>query len=149
MKFNLQLPTDRVKFREQFGTAEAVMEMSNAAETHGYDAVFVTEHPIPQDEWMRTGGHHALDPFVALSFAAAGTRTLRLQTNLCVIPYRNPFITAKAVATLRLAPAPSAARALSSASRASTRSRRSSGSTPCSRSTISAFSYAVSTGIRL
>ncbi|NRA00419.1 MAG: LLM class F420-dependent oxidoreductase [Myxococcales bacterium] len=100
MKFNLQLPTDRVKFREQFGTAEAVMEMSNAAETHGYDAVFVTEHPIPQDEWMRTGGHHALDPFVALSFAAAGTRTLRLQTNLCVIPYRNPFITAKAVATL-------------------------------------------------
>jgi probable F420-dependent oxidoreductase len=49
---------------------------------------------------MRSGGHHALDPFVALAFAAAATARLRVQTNLCVVPYRNPFLTAKAVATL-------------------------------------------------
>ena len=100
MRFTLQLPTDRVEFGAEFGTAEAVMEIARAAENAGYDSVFVTEHPIPEDEWMRTGGHHALDPFVALAFAAAATTTLRVQTNLCVIPYRNPFMTAKAVATL-------------------------------------------------
>ncbi len=100
MRFNLQLPTDRVEFGAEFGTAEAVMEIARAAEDAGYESIFVTEHPIPEDEWMRTGGHHALDPFVALAFAAAATTTLRVQTNLCVVPYRNPFMTAKAVATL-------------------------------------------------
>ena len=100
MRFSLQLPTDRVALGAEFGSAEAVMEMARAAEEHGYDAVYVTEHPIPSDDWMRTGGHHALDPFVALAFAAAATCRLRLQTNLCVVPYRNPFLTAKSVATL-------------------------------------------------
>jgi probable F420-dependent oxidoreductase len=100
MRFSLQLPTDRVTLGAEYASAEAVMEMARAAEEHGYDAVYVTEHPIPSDDWMRTGGHHALDPFVALAFAAAATRRLRLQTNLCVVPYRNPFLTAKSVATL-------------------------------------------------
>jgi len=100
MRFSLQLPTDRVALGAEFGSAEAVMEMARAAEDHGYDAVHVTEHPIPSDAWMSSGGHHALDPFVALAFAAAATTRLRLQTHLCVVPYRNPFLTAKAVATL-------------------------------------------------
>ncbi len=76
------------------------MEIARAAERAGFDAVFVTEHPIPEREWMESGGHHALDPFVALSFAAAATGTLRLLTNLCVVPYRNPFLLAKSVASL-------------------------------------------------
>jgi alkanesulfonate monooxygenase SsuD/methylene tetrahydromethanopterin reductase-like flavin-dependent oxidoreductase (luciferase family) len=41
-----------------------------------------------------------LDPLVALSFAAAATNTLRLHTNLFVLAYRNPFVSAKGVATL-------------------------------------------------
>jgi probable F420-dependent oxidoreductase len=60
----------------------------------------VTEHPFPVDDWLATGGHHALDPFVALSFAAAATTRVRLFTYLCVLPYRNPFLTAKAAASL-------------------------------------------------
>ncbi len=81
-------------------TGDAIAEMSRAAESAGFDAVFVTEHPFPEKSWMDTGGHHALDPFVALSFAAAATTRVRLQTHLCVLPYRNPFLTAKAVASL-------------------------------------------------
>jgi probable F420-dependent oxidoreductase len=100
VKISLGLPTSRVDKPGEFGTGEAVMEMARAAEAAGFDAVYVTEHPMPPDAWMATGGHHALDPFVALSFAAAATARLRLQTNLCVLPYRNPFLTAKAVASL-------------------------------------------------
>jgi probable F420-dependent oxidoreductase len=37
---------------------------------------------------------------VALSFVAANTTTLRLQTHLLIAAYRNPFMAAKAVATL-------------------------------------------------
>ncbi len=100
MRFSLRLPTERVDPPGEFLSAEGVATVARAAEALGYDAVFVTEHPIPEDSWLATGGHHALDPFVALSFAAAATTRLRLQTNLCVVPYRSPFLTAKAVASL-------------------------------------------------
>jgi len=58
--------------------------------------VFVTEHPFPENGWLSTGGHHALDPFVALTWAAAATTRLRVLTNLCVVPYRNAYLLAKA-----------------------------------------------------
>lgn len=100
MKFSLQLPTDRVGKLEEFGTAEAIAEIAAATEKAGFDATFVTEHPFPSDEWLASGGHHALDPFVSLAIAASATRTIRLHTNILVLAYRNPFLTAKAVASL-------------------------------------------------
>lgn len=100
MRFSLQLPTDRVELGGELVSGEAVAEMARAAEAGGFDACFVTDHPFPADRWMQAGGHHALDPFVALSFAAAATRSLRLQTHVLVLPYRNPFLTAKAAASL-------------------------------------------------
>lgn len=62
--------------------------------------MYVTERPFPEAKWLAHGGHHAIDPFIGLSFAAAVTSRLRLQTNLTVLAYRNPFLTAKAIATL-------------------------------------------------
>lgn len=100
MKFSLQLPTDRVEQLDQFGTAEAIAEIAAATEAAGYDACFVTEHPFPTDEWLGSGGHHALDPFVSLAIAASTTRSLLLHTNILVLAYRNPFLTAKAIASL-------------------------------------------------
>jgi probable F420-dependent oxidoreductase len=43
---------------------------------------------------------HTHDPFVALSFAAAATKKLRLGTGICLIPERDPIVTAKEVASL-------------------------------------------------
>ena len=84
----------------EFLTQEALAEVARAAEAAGFDALAVTEHPMPNDEWLAGGGHDALDPFVALSFAAAATTRIQLLTNLTVVPYRNPFMLAKAAATL-------------------------------------------------
>jgi probable F420-dependent oxidoreductase len=100
LQFSLQLPTDRVEQLEEFGTAAAITELAAAIEVAGYDACFVTEHPFPADEWLGSGGHHALDPFVSLGLAASATSSLRLHTNILVLAYRNPFLTAKAVASL-------------------------------------------------
>ena len=100
MKFSLQLPTDRVENLAEFGTAEAIAEIAKATEAAGFDASFVTEHPFPTDEWLSSGGHHALDPFVSLAVAASATTSLLLHTNILVLAYRNPFLTAKAVASL-------------------------------------------------
>ena len=96
MKVSLGLPSHQVG--GELATADGIAEVSKAAETAGFDAVFVTDHPFPSDRWLATGGHHALDPFVALSFAAAATTRLRLHTNLLVLAYRNPFHSAKAIA---------------------------------------------------
>jgi probable F420-dependent oxidoreductase len=100
VKISLGLPTHRVDRPSEFLVAESVMDIARAAESAGFGGVFVTEHPIPARGWLETGGHHALDPFVALSFAGAATTAIGLQTHLCVLPYRNPFLAAKAVASL-------------------------------------------------
>jgi probable F420-dependent oxidoreductase len=96
----VELPTMRVDQPEEFLTAEAVGEVASAAEDAGYAACFVTDHPAGDATWLDSGGHHALDPFVALSFAAAATSRLRLLTHVYIPAYRNPFLTAKGALSL-------------------------------------------------
>jgi len=100
MRFTIGLPTDHVSHASEFVTGAAVMECAAAAEAAGFDACFVTDHPAPDVKWLAGGGHHALDPFVALSFAAAATTRIRVQTHILVLPYRNPLLTAKSVLSL-------------------------------------------------
>jgi len=95
LSFSADLPTMRVDHPEEFVTGEAVAEIAAAAEEAGFDACHVTDHPAGDKLWLDTGGHHALDPFVALSFAAAATERLRLLTYIYVAAYRNPFLSAK------------------------------------------------------
>jgi probable F420-dependent oxidoreductase len=100
MKISYGLPTHRVDCGEEFLAPSAIGELAQAAEAVGFAAVYCTEHPFPGDEWLAHGGHHALDPLVALSFAAAATSRVRLHTNLFIAAYRNPFLAAKGIATL-------------------------------------------------
>jgi probable F420-dependent oxidoreductase len=80
--------------------AGSVPEIARAAEAAGFDGISLTEHPAPSRPWLDSGGHQSLDPFVALSAAAAVTTSLHLVTNLSVVPYRNPLLLAKSAATL-------------------------------------------------
>ena len=100
MKINATLPFDRLEAGDEFLTAQAVGEVGAALERAGFNAGCVTDHPCPSGRWLDAGGHHAQDPFVTLSLLAAKTTTLRLQTGILVLPYRNPLITARAVASL-------------------------------------------------
>ena len=103
MKFSMGIPIGDITPGE-FQTAQAVAEMGQGFEAAGIHACFVTDHPAPSAEWLHSGGlgHDALDPFAGLSFIAAVTTKLMLQTNIVVLPYRNPFITAKAAATVQV-----------------------------------------------
>lgn len=100
MRFSVGYPLLRHPADPAFTTPEFLAEFASVAEEHGFDSVNLTEHPIPGDKWLGAGGHHALDPFVGLAVAAAATTRVRLMTNLVVLPYRNPFLLAKAVASL-------------------------------------------------
>lgn len=100
MKFSIQLPTDRVSQPDEFLTAQALTEVGQAVEAAGFDSCYVTDHPAPTDVWLNDGGHHTLDPFVALSFVAAATTRILLQLHVLIVAYRNPFLSAKSIATL-------------------------------------------------
>jgi probable F420-dependent oxidoreductase len=100
MKINVALPFDAIGQGDLILRADAVAAVARTAERAGFSAACCTDHPVPTGRWLDAGGHQAQDPFVLLSFLAAATRTLRLQTGILVLPYRNPFITARAVATL-------------------------------------------------
>jgi probable F420-dependent oxidoreductase len=97
---NITLPFDQIGDPQQFNTHEAVTEIGALLDRLRYNAGLVTDHPVPTGRWLDAGGHFAQDPFVLLSVLAGCTKRIRLQTGILVLPYRNPFITARAVSTL-------------------------------------------------
>lgn len=94
------------QFPETAGTETDMLDVGPlrdvavAAERAGFTGIALTEHPVPGARWLASGGHQSLDPLVALGYVAGATTTLRLLTNLVVAPYRNPFLLAKAAATV-------------------------------------------------
>ena len=100
MKLNVPLPFDQIEPADEFTTMQAVKEVGQVAEKAGFNAGLVTDHPVPTSRWLDSGGHYAEGPFVMLALLAAFTTKLRLQTGILVLPYRNPFIIARDVATL-------------------------------------------------
>jgi len=96
----ITLPTDR---------SAPIAEVAVAAEERGFGGLFVGDHThipsrrttpflaggeLPEEYWRQ------LDPFVALSHAAARTSTIELGTCICLIAQRDPLVTAKQVASL-------------------------------------------------
>ena len=100
MRFIYMLPFHDCPPHEAFLSGDALAQLGRAAEEAGFDAVAVTDHPAPPEEWRSSGGHDALDPFVALAFVAAATTRVRLMTYLIPGAYRNPFLLAKTTASL-------------------------------------------------
>ena len=100
MKFVLEYPSEQPGAPADFLRPEVIREVAARAEGAGFDAVALSEHPAPSAKWRRNGGHETLDPIAALSFVAAVTERLRLLTNLYVLPFRNPYLSAKALGTL-------------------------------------------------
>jgi len=100
MKFTLEYPSELPAATDEFLRPDAIRAVAEAAEVAGFDAVALSEHPAPSVKWRSNGGHNTLDPVAALSFMAGVTSTLRLMTNLYVLPYRNPYLAAKALTSL-------------------------------------------------
>jgi probable F420-dependent oxidoreductase len=95
-----------------FGTDQAMRpdELARAAEERGFVSLYVPEHthiPVSRRTRPPTGDGalpeyyaRSLDPFVALTMAAAATDRLRVGTGICLVAQRDPIVTAKAVASL-------------------------------------------------
>ena len=84
-------------------------ELAVELEQRGFESLMVCEHShIPasrKTEWPGGGElpkeyYHTYDPFIALSFAAGATKTLKIGTSICLVPQRDPFNLTKQVASL-------------------------------------------------
>lgn len=100
MRFAVTHPLVSHPYHPDLVTGIGITQVATAAERAGFHGIGFTDHPAPSQRWLDGGGHDALDPFVALAFAAAATERIRLIPNIVVLPYRNPFLVAKAAATL-------------------------------------------------
>ena len=100
MRFSVTYPLAAGRCSPEFASRRGLVEFARAAEEAGFDGVGFTDHPAPTHRWMNAGGHDALDPFAALAFTAAVTERVLLIPNIVVLPYRNPFLVAKSVATI-------------------------------------------------
>ena len=87
------------------------VQMARECEARGLDSLYLPEHthipasratPAPMGEPLPHYYSRCVDPFVALSAAAAVTTTLRVGTGICLVAQRDAIVTAKEVASLDL-----------------------------------------------
>ncbi len=102
MKFTVDYPIVNVGYDPALVTAAGMTRIAQTVEECGYDAISFSEHPAPSRKWLDAGGHESLDQTSALAFCAAVSSRVRLMTYLLVLPYHNPFLTAKALSTVDL-----------------------------------------------
>lgn len=100
VKFSVTYPLLSHPYAPELVSKAALVRFAQTAESAGFDGIGFTDHPAPSQRWLEAGGHDALDPFAALAFCSAVTDRVRLIPNIAVLPYRNPFVVAKTVATI-------------------------------------------------
>jgi probable F420-dependent oxidoreductase len=87
--------------------------LARKMEQLGFESLWVPDHPVmpvrsatPLPESPPGQGQipevysHMCDPFVAMAMAAGATTRLKLATGVCLVPERNPLLTANELATL-------------------------------------------------
>src|SRR3954466_13985212 len=83
---------------------DALATAATAAEEAGFDSLWAGEHVVLPDPQVPPSPmapqDPALDPLLALAWAAASTRSIRLATGIVILPQRNPVVLAKQVASL-------------------------------------------------
>jgi probable F420-dependent oxidoreductase len=84
--------------------ADGLAETARAAEAAGFESLWAGEHVVLPDPQVPPSPmaprDPALDPVLALTWAAACTSTIRLATGIVILPQRNPVVLAKQVASL-------------------------------------------------
>ena len=85
------------------------VELGRELEQREFESLWVPEHshvpvsrrtPFPAGGEMPRPYYDIYDPFVALTAAAAATRTLKIGTGVCLVNQRDPIQTAKLVASI-------------------------------------------------
>src|SRR5207253_1320391 len=105
MKFGVPLPSTH-SYRpsqspwEPTATMADRVRIAQQADALGYDWLSFADHIVIPNEWVPVYGEAWMEPLASMAYLAAVTRRIRLTTFVLVLPYRDPILTAKMVATL-------------------------------------------------
>src|SRR5271168_976722 len=105
MRYGFYLPT-----RGPAATRDGILALAREGERLGLHSAMVADHivfPVESEsaypytvDRKHPGGGDALETFSIVGVVAGATEKLRLVTSVLVLPYRNPVLTAKMVASL-------------------------------------------------
>jgi probable F420-dependent oxidoreductase len=105
VRYGFYLPT-----RGKLANGPAVVALAQGGERLGFHSAMIADHVVfPVEVSSRypytvSGAHpshgDALEVLTMLAFVAGRTERLRLVTSVLILPYRNPVLTAKMVATI-------------------------------------------------
>src|ERR1700741_3137319 len=105
MRYGFYLPT-----RGPTATRDGILALARQGQRLGLHSAMIADHVVfpveSQSDYPYTldhkhpGGGDALETFSILGVVAGATERLRLVTSVLVLPYRNPVLTAKMVASL-------------------------------------------------
>jgi probable F420-dependent oxidoreductase len=97
----------------EWATPDNQVRVAQAAEALGYHSLWTFQRllyavrpkndypPLPGQPWPE-GFKRVLDPIVSLAFVAGATKRVRLGTSVLLMPYYQPIVLAKQLATLDL-----------------------------------------------
>ena len=94
MKFGICLPI-RLSLE-----AKDNVDIAKSAEILGFESIWVSDHVVMPEKHLGSFSEVFYDPFMLLSYIAAETSTIMLGTSVIILPYRNPVVVAKMIATL-------------------------------------------------
>lgn len=101
-----------VQGRGALADRDTITAVATRADSLGYDSIWVTDrllipvnsaapYPYAESGRLPIGPDEPwLEPLTALTYLGTVTRQIKVGTSVLVVPYRNPVITAKALATL-------------------------------------------------
>lgn len=104
MKFGIGIPNARegVFYPSHFCNTSQLVELTQLAESLGYDSIWATDFMSPVPEIGIPTGEKPqwYELMVTLSYLAGVTRHIRLGAGVAVLPFRDPVVLAKQASTL-------------------------------------------------
>ncbi|MBI4299148.1 MAG: LLM class F420-dependent oxidoreductase [Chloroflexi bacterium] len=94
MKFGICLPHYNLPIR-----ASGLLEVATRAEDLGFDSIWVTDHIIVPKSLNIGYREHMLEPLALMAYLGGVTKKVAIGSSVFILPYRNPIVMAKAVAT--------------------------------------------------
>lgn len=95
MKFGIHLPQSGPA-----ASADAISAVAKHAEDLGFDDVWVSDHVVLPRGASYPPSSYILEPFIALTWAAAASERIGLGTTVLVLPLRPPVLLAKMIGSL-------------------------------------------------
>ena len=95
MRYGVHIPHHR-----NLATPELIAAAARRGEDQGWDSIWLSDHVLLPNEPSEQHRRVFYEPLAMMGYLAAATSRVRIGTSVLVVPYRDPIVTAKQIATI-------------------------------------------------